>query len=84
MAEGSADGASIANGAIGDVAGDTLHGAARDVRNASILDISVGNARTEDEFVVATLDLFELGDTGDVDKGVLIEGGIEVDDFAQG
>ena len=67
MAEGSADRAAIANGAIGDVAGDALHGAARDVRNASVLDVGMGDAGAEHEFVAAALDLLELGKTGDVD-----------------
>ena len=67
MAERSADRAAIAHGAIGDVGGDALHGAARDVRNASVLDVGMGDAGAEHEFVAATLDLLQFGKTGDVD-----------------
>ena len=67
MAEGSANRAAIANGAIGDIAGNAPHGAAGDVRNAPILDVGMGDAGAEHEFVAATLDLLELGKPGDVD-----------------
>ena len=44
------------------LAATPLHGAARDVRNASVLDIGVGDAGAEHQFVAATLDLLELGE----------------------
>src|SRR6187431_234647 len=67
MAERPADRAAVAHGAVGDIAGDSLHGAARDVRNAPILDVGVGDAGPEHEFVATTLDLLELGKTCDID-----------------
>src|SRR5437868_4166877 len=67
MADGPADRAAIANGAVGDAAGDALHGAARDVGNASVLDVGMGDAGPEHEFVAAALGLLELGKGGDVD-----------------
>ena len=73
MAERSADRAAIANGAIGDIAGDALHGAARDVGNASILDVGMGDAGAEHEFVAAALGLLELGKPGDVDDQLRLD-----------
>src|SRR3979490_2344249 len=67
MAKGSADRAAIADRAIGNVAGDAPHSAARNVRNASSLDVGVRNARPENELIAATLDLPEFGKTRDVD-----------------
>ena len=70
MAERSADRAAIAHRAIGDVGGDALHGAARDVGNAAVLDVGMGDAGAEHQFVAATLGLLELGEPGDVDDHV--------------
>ena len=70
MAEGSPNGATIANGTMRNGAGDVPHGAARDVWNPSVLDVGVGNARAEDEFVASTLDVLELGKARNVDDQV--------------
>src|SRR5882724_447505 len=59
--------AAIANGTIGDIARNAAHGTAGDIRNASVLDIGVRDARSENQFVAATLDLLEFGKPGDVD-----------------
>src|SRR4051794_34931525 len=60
MAERPADRAAISHGAVGYIAGDALHGAARDVRNAPILDVGMSDAGPEHEFVATALDLLEL------------------------
>jgi hypothetical protein len=67
MAERSADRASIAHGAVGDVACNALHGAARDVRNASVLNVGMGDTGPEHEFVATPLDLLEFGKPRDID-----------------
>jgi len=59
--------------AIGDIAGDAPHGAARDIRNTSVLDIGVGNTGAEHQFVAATLDLLELGESGNVDDHLRLD-----------
>ena len=53
--------AAVAHRAIGDVGGDALHRAARDIGRASVLDIGMGDAGAEHEFVAATLGLLEFG-----------------------
>ncbi len=67
MTERPSERAAVADGAVGDAGGDALHSAARDVRDAPILDVGVGDTCAENEFVAVALRLLELGEPGDVD-----------------
>ena len=67
MAKRSAHRAAIAHGPIGDIGGDALHRAARDIWRTAILDICVGDAGAQHEFVAPTLGLLEFGNRGDID-----------------
>ena len=73
MAERPADRAAIAHGAVGDVAGDALHGTARDIRNTPILDVGMGDTGPDHQFVASTLDLLELGKPADVDDQLRLD-----------
>ena len=70
MAERSADRAAVAHGAVGDGGGDPLHGAARHIGDAPILDIAMGDAGADDELVAAAFGLLQFGKPGDVDDQV--------------
>ena len=67
MTERPTDRAAVANGAIGDIAGDGPHGAARHVRNASVFDIGMGDAGPEHKLIATALDLLQLGERCDID-----------------
>jgi hypothetical protein len=61
MTERSADRAAVANGPVGDGTGDPLHGAARHVGYSPIFDVTMGDARADDEFIAAAFRLLQFG-----------------------
>ena len=71
MAEAAADRAAIAHRAIGDAARRRAACAPlRDVGNAPVLDVGVGDAGADHQLVAASFDLLQLGNAGDVDDQI--------------
>jgi len=57
VAERPSDRAAIANRPVGDGACNSLHGATRDIRDSSILDVAMGDAGADHEFVAVAFGL---------------------------
>ena len=54
-------------------AGDPLHGAARDIGDASILDVAMGDAGADHEFVAAAFRLLQFGKPRDIDDQIRLD-----------
>ena len=70
MTEGSADRAAVAHRAVGDGAGNPLHGAARHIGYSSVLDVAMRDAGADHELVAAAFGLFQFGKPGDIDDQI--------------
>ncbi len=73
MAERSSDRAAIAHGPVGDGARNPLHGAAGHVGDSAVLDVAMGDAGTDDEFIAAAFRLLQFGKTCDIDDQIRLD-----------